>query len=152
MCVVQGKTGEERQKMIRTLREELRLEEARLVLLKKLRQSQMQKENLVQKVSHSPTQCCPIHPLYSSASVIHSLIPLASTAHSVTLSATALIPLSLSHCTHPSLTLSSTTLNPLLFSQPPHSSLSHSLILFSLTYCFCINTLHSGELACTDRA
>ncbi|CAB1334264.1 unnamed protein product [Coregonus sp. 'balchen'] len=46
-----GKTGEERQKMIRALREELRLEEARLVLLKKLRQSQMQKENLVQKVS-----------------------------------------------------------------------------------------------------
>ncbi|XP_021413608.2 transcriptional repressor p66-beta isoform X2 [Oncorhynchus mykiss] len=45
-----GKTGEERQKMIRALREELRLEEARLVLLKKLRQSQMQKENLVQKV------------------------------------------------------------------------------------------------------
>ena len=48
MCVLQGKTGEERQKMIRALREELRLEEARLVLLKKLRQSQMQKENLVQ--------------------------------------------------------------------------------------------------------
>lgn len=36
--------------MIKTLREELRLEEARLVLLKKLRQSQMQKENVVQKV------------------------------------------------------------------------------------------------------
>uniref|UniRef100_A0A3Q2YMD1 GATA zinc finger domain containing 2B n=1 Tax=Hippocampus comes TaxID=109280 RepID=A0A3Q2YMD1_HIPCM len=46
-----GKTGEERQKMIKALREELRLEEARLVLLKKLRQSQMQKENVVQKVS-----------------------------------------------------------------------------------------------------
>ena len=107
MCVLQGKTGEERQKMIRALREELRLEEARLVLLKKLRQSQMQKENLVQKVSQSPIQCCPIHPLYSSASVIHSLIPLASTAHSVTLSATALISLSLSH--------------------PPHSTLSYSL-------------------------
>ncbi|XP_062320892.1 transcriptional repressor p66-beta-like [Osmerus eperlanus] len=45
-----GKSGEERQKMIRSLREELRLEEARLVLLKKLRQSQLQKENLVQKV------------------------------------------------------------------------------------------------------
>lgn len=30
--------------------EELRLEEARLVLLKKLRQSQLQKENVVQKV------------------------------------------------------------------------------------------------------
>ncbi len=36
--------------MIKALREELRLEEARLVLLKKLRQSQMQKENVVQKV------------------------------------------------------------------------------------------------------
>ncbi|XP_037119414.1 transcriptional repressor p66-beta isoform X1 [Syngnathus acus] len=46
-----GKTGEERQQMIKALREELRLEEARLVLLKKLRQSQMQKENVVQKVS-----------------------------------------------------------------------------------------------------
>lgn len=37
--------------MIKALREELRLEEARLVLLKKLRQSQIQKENVVQKVS-----------------------------------------------------------------------------------------------------
>lgn len=37
--------------MIKALREELRLEEARLVLLKKLRQSQLQKENVVQKVS-----------------------------------------------------------------------------------------------------
>ncbi|XP_062265890.1 transcriptional repressor p66-beta isoform X2 [Platichthys flesus] len=45
-----GKTGEERQQMIKALKEELRLEEARLVLLKKLRQSQMQKENVVQKV------------------------------------------------------------------------------------------------------
>ncbi|XP_048881188.1 transcriptional repressor p66-beta-like isoform X4 [Brienomyrus brachyistius] len=44
-----GKSGEERQQMIKALKEELRLEEARLVLLKKLRQSQMQKENLVQK-------------------------------------------------------------------------------------------------------
>lgn len=50
-CALQGKTGEERQQMIKALREELRLEEARLVLLKKLRQSQMQKENVVQKVS-----------------------------------------------------------------------------------------------------
>uniref|UniRef100_A0A8C2Q8T5 GATA zinc finger domain containing 2B n=1 Tax=Cyprinus carpio TaxID=7962 RepID=A0A8C2Q8T5_CYPCA len=45
-----GKTGDERQQMIKALREELRLEEAKLVLLKKLRQSQMQKENVVQKV------------------------------------------------------------------------------------------------------
>ncbi len=48
--VLQGKTGDERQQMIKALREELRLEEAKLVLLKKLRQSQMQKENVVQKV------------------------------------------------------------------------------------------------------
>ncbi|KAG5271263.1 hypothetical protein AALO_G00177790 [Alosa alosa] len=48
-----GKSLEERQKVIKALREELRLEEARLVLLKKLRQSQLQKENLVQKVSPS---------------------------------------------------------------------------------------------------
>ncbi|CAG5892103.1 unnamed protein product [Menidia menidia] len=48
--VSQGKTGDERHQMIKALREELRLEEARLVLLKKLRQSQMQKENVVQKV------------------------------------------------------------------------------------------------------
>lgn len=54
VAVLQGKTGEERQQMIKALREELRLEEARLVLLKKLRQSQMQKENVVQKVS-APT-------------------------------------------------------------------------------------------------
>lgn len=47
--------------MIKALREELRLEEARLVLLKKLRQSQMQKENVVQKVNaaanHSAALC-----------------------------------------------------------------------------------------------
>ncbi|KAK9526347.1 hypothetical protein VZT92_015052 [Zoarces viviparus] len=61
-----GKTGEERQQMIKALREELRLEEARLVLLKKLRQSQMQKENVVQKVpvvqnAASSVQPSPIH-------------------------------------------------------------------------------------------
>lgn len=46
----QGKSIEERQQLIKQLRDELRLEEARLVLLKKLRQSQLQKENVVQKV------------------------------------------------------------------------------------------------------
>ncbi|XP_031134377.1 transcriptional repressor p66-beta isoform X1 [Sander lucioperca] len=61
-----GKTGEERQQLIKALREELRLEEARLVLLKKLRQSQMQKENVVQKVpvvqnAASSVQPPPIH-------------------------------------------------------------------------------------------
>ncbi|XP_019466607.1 transcriptional repressor p66-beta, partial [Meleagris gallopavo] len=44
-----GKSIEERQQLIKQLRDELRLEEARLVLLKKLRQSQLQKENVVQK-------------------------------------------------------------------------------------------------------
>uniref|UniRef100_A0A3Q1ELH4 GATA zinc finger domain containing 2B n=1 Tax=Acanthochromis polyacanthus TaxID=80966 RepID=A0A3Q1ELH4_9TELE len=61
-----GKTGVERQQMIKALKEELRLEEARLVLLKKLRQSQMQKENVVQKVpvvqnAVSSVQPPPIH-------------------------------------------------------------------------------------------
>lgn len=40
---------EERGRMIRQLKEELRLEEAKLVLLKKLRQSQIQKEAVAQK-------------------------------------------------------------------------------------------------------
>ncbi|KAI1229987.1 hypothetical protein IHE44_0010704 [Lamprotornis superbus] len=47
--VFPGKSLEERQQLIKQLRDELRLEEARLVLLKKLRQSQLQKENVVQK-------------------------------------------------------------------------------------------------------
>ncbi|XP_027006445.1 transcriptional repressor p66-alpha-like isoform X1 [Tachysurus fulvidraco] len=42
-------TPEERVRIIKTLKEELRLEEARLVLLKKLRQSQIHKETNVQK-------------------------------------------------------------------------------------------------------
>ncbi|XP_072283583.1 transcriptional repressor p66-beta isoform X3 [Pyxicephalus adspersus] len=44
-----GKSMEERQQLIKQLKDELRLEEARLVLLKKLRQSQLQKENVMQK-------------------------------------------------------------------------------------------------------
>nr|2L2L_A Chain A, Transcriptional repressor p66-alpha [Homo sapiens] len=40
---------EERERMIKQLKEELRLEEAKLVLLKKLRQSQIQKEATAQK-------------------------------------------------------------------------------------------------------
>lgn len=44
-----GKSMEERQQLIKQLKDELRLEEARLVLLKKLRQSQLQKENVLQK-------------------------------------------------------------------------------------------------------
>ncbi|XP_071434053.1 transcriptional repressor p66-alpha [Pithys albifrons albifrons] len=42
---------EERERMIKQLKEELRLEEAKLVLLKKLRQSQIQKETTAQKSS-----------------------------------------------------------------------------------------------------
>ncbi|XP_010604809.1 transcriptional repressor p66-alpha isoform X3 [Fukomys damarensis] len=42
-------TPEERERMIKQLKEELRLEEAKLVLLKKLRQSQIQKEATTQK-------------------------------------------------------------------------------------------------------
>lgn len=41
--------------MIKQLKEELRLEEAKLVLLKKLRQSQIQKEATTQKVCASGT-------------------------------------------------------------------------------------------------
>ncbi|KAE8632585.1 hypothetical protein XENTR_v10001590 [Xenopus tropicalis] len=42
---------EERERMIKQLKEELRLEEAKLVLLKKLRQSQIQKDTAPQKVT-----------------------------------------------------------------------------------------------------
>ncbi|XP_024114856.1 GATA zinc finger domain containing 2Ab isoform X2 [Oryzias melastigma] len=44
---------EEREIIIKQLKEELRLQEAKLVLLKKLRQSQIQKESTVQKASGS---------------------------------------------------------------------------------------------------
>ncbi|XP_054573213.1 transcriptional repressor p66-alpha isoform X3 [Eptesicus fuscus] len=44
---------EERERMIKQLKEELRLEEAKLVLLKKLRQSQIQKETTTQKPTGS---------------------------------------------------------------------------------------------------
>ncbi|XP_069006249.1 GATA zinc finger domain containing 2Ab isoform X4 [Embiotoca jacksoni] len=44
---------EERERIIKQLKEELRLQEAKLVLLKKLRQSQIQKESSVQKASGS---------------------------------------------------------------------------------------------------
>ncbi|KAK1805923.1 hypothetical protein P4O66_012971, partial [Electrophorus voltai] len=46
---LQRSSPEERQKIITQLREELRLQEAKLVLLKKLRQSQIQKESVVSK-------------------------------------------------------------------------------------------------------
>ncbi|XP_032872628.1 transcriptional repressor p66-beta isoform X2 [Amblyraja radiata] len=54
--IFKGKGPEERQMIIKQLRDELRLEEARLVLLKKLRQSQVQKENVVQKSMGSSAQ------------------------------------------------------------------------------------------------
>ncbi|KAM8890223.1 GATA zinc finger domain containing 2Ab isoform 1-T1 [Synchiropus picturatus] len=44
---------EEREQIIKQLKEELRLQEAKLVLLKKLRQSQIQKETTTQKTSGS---------------------------------------------------------------------------------------------------
>ena len=51
VCVlVQKSSPEEREHIIKQLKEELRLEEAKLVLLKKLRQSQIQKDTL-QKVN-----------------------------------------------------------------------------------------------------
>lgn len=47
----QKSSPEERERIIKQLKEELRLQEAKLVLLKKLRQSQIQKESNVQKVN-----------------------------------------------------------------------------------------------------
>ncbi|XP_075895722.1 GATA zinc finger domain containing 2Ab isoform X3 [Nelusetta ayraudi] len=44
---------EERERIIKQLKEELRLQEAKLVLLKKLRQSQIQKESTMQKTAGS---------------------------------------------------------------------------------------------------
>lgn len=52
-CCVQKSSPAERESIIKQLKEELRLEEAKLVLLKKLRQSQMQRDNL-QKVRTRP--------------------------------------------------------------------------------------------------
>nr|XP_020467945.1 transcriptional repressor p66-alpha isoform X2 [Monopterus albus] len=46
-------SSEEREHIIKQLKEELRLQEAKLVLLKKLRQSQIQKDSTVQKVTGS---------------------------------------------------------------------------------------------------
>uniref|UniRef100_UPI0037E926B5 GATA zinc finger domain containing 2Ab isoform X2 n=1 Tax=Semicossyphus pulcher TaxID=241346 RepID=UPI0037E926B5 len=50
---VQKSSPEERERIIKQLKEELRLQEAKLVLLKKLRQSQIQKESTVQKATGS---------------------------------------------------------------------------------------------------
>ncbi|KAG8126909.1 putative Transcriptional repressor p66-alpha-like protein [Naja naja] len=51
--VLMKSSPEERERMIKQLKEELRLEEAKLVLLKKLRQSQIQKETTAQKQIHN---------------------------------------------------------------------------------------------------
>ncbi|KAM9461495.1 GATA zinc finger domain containing 2Ab isoform 2-T2 [Clarias gariepinus] len=51
---------EERDKFIKQLKEELRLQEAKLVLLKKLRQSQIQKESVVQKTTNSTSNPPPL--------------------------------------------------------------------------------------------
>ncbi|XP_076134897.1 GATA zinc finger domain containing 2Ab isoform X2 [Alosa pseudoharengus] len=51
--VLMKSSPEERERIIKQLKEELRLQEAKLVLLKKLRQSQIQKESTVQKPINS---------------------------------------------------------------------------------------------------
>ncbi|XP_053093939.1 GATA zinc finger domain containing 2Ab isoform X2 [Pangasianodon hypophthalmus] len=51
---------EERRRFIKQLKEELRLQEAKLVLLKKLRQSQIQKESVVQKTTNSTSNPPPL--------------------------------------------------------------------------------------------
>ncbi|XP_077834662.1 transcriptional repressor p66-alpha isoform X8 [Macaca mulatta] len=53
LMVSHKSSPEERERMIKQLKEELRLEEAKLVLLKKLRQSQIQKEATAQKPTGS---------------------------------------------------------------------------------------------------
>ncbi|XP_017333960.1 GATA zinc finger domain containing 2Ab isoform X2 [Ictalurus punctatus] len=53
-------SSEERQRFIKQLKEELRLQEAKLVLLKKLRQSQIQKESVVQKTTNSTSNPPPL--------------------------------------------------------------------------------------------
>ncbi|XP_041060284.1 GATA zinc finger domain containing 2Ab isoform X8 [Carcharodon carcharias] len=70
-------TPEERERMIKQLKEELRLEEAKLVLLKKLRQSQIQKEATIPKQIHA------IRPHASTAPPPLLLAPRASVPSSV---------------------------------------------------------------------
>lgn len=70
-----GKSVAERQRVIKALREELRLEEARLVLLKKLRQSQLQKENLSHKVSVVQSSSSSVHSSTHSSQASTKLPP-----------------------------------------------------------------------------
>lgn len=73
-------TPEERDRIIKQLKEELRLEEAKLVLLKKLRQSQIQKETPltatpIQKPPPPPTAVAAPPPLVRGTQTIPSIRP-----------------------------------------------------------------------------
>ncbi|KAJ8374569.1 hypothetical protein SKAU_G00051490 [Synaphobranchus kaupii] len=61
--VLMKSSPDERERIIKQLKEELRLEEAKLVLLKKLRQSQIQKESSVQKSTGSSNSVATPPPL-----------------------------------------------------------------------------------------
>uniref|UniRef100_A0A8C5SNR3 GATA zinc finger domain containing 2A n=1 Tax=Laticauda laticaudata TaxID=8630 RepID=A0A8C5SNR3_LATLA len=77
--VLMKSSPEERERMIKQLKEELRLEEAKLVLLKKLRQSQIQKETTAQK------------PTGSSGSAVATPPPLVRGTQSIASSKSALL-------------------------------------------------------------
>lgn len=63
-CCVQKSSPAERESIIKQLKEELRLEEAKLVLLKKLRQSQIQRDNLQKVSALPPPTAVPSHFLF----------------------------------------------------------------------------------------
>uniref|UniRef100_A0A087XB30 GATA zinc finger domain containing 2Ab n=1 Tax=Poecilia formosa TaxID=48698 RepID=A0A087XB30_POEFO len=73
---------EERERIIKQLKEELRLQEAKLVLLKKLRQSQIQKESTVQKVSSKASGSVATPPPLVRGSMTSSKGPLQVTGRS----------------------------------------------------------------------
>ncbi|XP_042335149.1 transcriptional repressor p66-alpha isoform X2 [Sceloporus undulatus] len=77
--VLMKSSPEERERMIKQLKEELRLEEAKLVLLKKLRQSQIQKETTSQK------------PLGASGNAVATPPPLVRGTQSLTSGKSALL-------------------------------------------------------------